>query len=1101
MTKPPVSDNPPFYDEAAAINLICKLGEVRGRHETVVRQTLVAGLSDVFPAANRPWWVERHIRGAEQHLTFSDQGQTSGYADSVVGSTAIEYEANLNDIERFKAGKHQVHQYCAGLLNTGADPSKIRGILSDGIEWHAYELVNTPVNDLGDYSVLDVELKEIGTTLDCHTCDAATARKLVAFLTEHLGREGTRPLTAISVAEYLGFDGGFGRNYLKAFEEIVLHAMASDKQSADLIEHLWTSFVSHLSVDSGVPSFDISTYTQEFYLATLAKLMCANVIARQALMSEKEELDSILSGASFEAKGLHRLVEHDYFGWLASSVYLEQLRPFAQMIQKDLAAFDFTRPPEADLFGELVAVLTQRTQRQLLGQEWTPKLIADEMARALFDRLEDGIPPRFVDMCCGSGSMLVAVTDKTREWLAEMGITPADDDYLDYLVNACAGFDIDPLAVILAKINWVQTNRAVLEPLDGSRVVSLPVYHADSLFSVSPVFEDPMDSLDPSADLSLHLFDTEMKLPRFLLQPERQTLFDLLLDGAHGLSLELASTPQQSPDAGYIDQILDDAQVGTLDNPLDLDEIKATQEFLKLLIRKLADFKRNGRDGIWTFVIRNAYRPALVAGQFNGIISNPPWLSMSKIGNNPFASVLKNKAARYLLEPPGSSFPHLEMATVFLAYSIEHYLADGGHIACVLPDTIRTGGQHLPFRTQVAPQQETQRRVELRLDEMWTVKRGTFKNRAVIVLGAKAAPVDMTEIPGQMVPHPNVSLPHYVVRAGNRLVWSASPQGDGVAGTYPPGFATQGADIMPRKLVFFDTTYTTGERFTISSIQRESPNWFLWNDAKKHVRFQPTARTLPGRYVHQTYLSKHLAPFALADPSLAVLPVTYREGCWTAASPMEMSLNAQANAHFAAIIEESDFDSLASFWEKGINCRSKLRLQSAAIGAWIAVYGAGGGIPAAAYFKIVDEKPPIIDQTLYWTECHSEDEAVYFCGVANSQALLSRIANLMPAGEFGDRHLHTLPTRFMPVFDPTDFRHLDVVEYTRTLIAELKELADLNPTVASYLSTEIEMKTRRRLLRQELQRLDSYHGYANACETLFDYTLKRNSITSPSATG
>ena len=1085
MTNPPVSHHPPFYDEAAAINLIRELGKVRGSHETVVRQTLVAGLSDVFPAADRPWWVERHIRGAEQHLTFSDQGQTSGYADSVVGSTAIEYEANLTDTERFKAGKHQVHQYCAGLLNTGADPSKIRGILSDGIEWHAYELVNTLVNDLGDYSVLDVELKQIGTTLDCHTSDAATARKLVAFLTEHLGREGTRPLTAISVAEYLGFDGGFGRNYLKAFEEIVLHAMASDKQSADLIEHLWTTFVSHLSVDSGVPSFDISTYTQEFYLATLAKLMCANVIARQALMSEKEELDSILSGVSFEAKGLHRLVEHDYFGWLASSVYLDQLRPFAQMIQQDLAAFDFTRPPKADLFGELVAVLAQRTQRQLLGQEWTPKIIADEMAGALFDRLEDGIPPRFVDMCCGSGSMLVAVTDKTREWLAEMGITPADDNYLGYLENACAGFDIDPLAVILAKINWVQTNRAVLEPLDGSRVVSLPVYHADSLFSVSPVFEDPMDSLDLSADPSLHLFDTEMKLPRFLLQPERQTLFDFLLDGAHGLSLELASTPQQSPDAGHIDQILDDAQVGTSDNALDPDEIKATQEFLKLLIPKLADFKRNGRDGIWTFVIRNAYRPALVAGQFNGIISNPPWLSMSKIGNNPFASVLKNRAARYLLEPPGSSFLHLEMATVFLAHSIEHYLADGGHIACVLPDTIRTGGQHLPFRTQVAGQQETQQGVELRLDEMWTVKRGTFKNRAVIVLGTKAAPDDITEIPGQLVPRPNADLPYYVVRAGNRLVWSASPQGDGIAGAYLPGFASQGADIMPRRLVFFNTNDTGDGRCTISPIQRDSANWYLWSNAKKHCQFLPTTRTIPDRFVHPVYLSKHLAPFALADPSLAVLPVTYQSGRWCASSSTAISLNANASAHFDAIIEESDFRSLSEFWTKGIDYRSKLRRQSANVGSWIALYGAGGGIPAAAYFRIVDDKPPIIDQTLYWAECRSEEEAIYFCGVINSQALLSRIADLMPGGEFGDRHLHTLPTLFIPEFDPTNAQHAYLVECTHSLLVELRDLANHDLTIASYFTTKTEMTIRRRRLRKELTYLDSYHSYSNACEDLF----------------
>ena len=678
----------PQYDEDAALAFIRTAGEVRGRHETVVRETLIAGFTEMFPFAVRPWWVERHIRGAEQFLKFSDGAQEGGYADSIVGLTAIEYEADLTDPARFKTGKHQVHQYCTGLLNTGADPSKIRGVLSDGVEWRAYELVNTPGRKPGSYLVSDVELSQIGPTLDCHTSDTETAVLLVDFLTDHLGREGTRPLTASSVAEYLGFDGGFGITHLAAFDHVVRHALATDGQAADLIEHIWTTFVAYLSADSSGQSFDVSTYVQEFYLATLAKLMCANVLDRRAIRSDDPELDAILSGGFFEAKGLHRLVEHDYFGWLTAPAHIEQVRPLARVIQQDLAAYDFGRAPNDDLFGEFVAALAHRTQRVLLGQEWTPKVLADAMAEALFDRLGENTPPRFVDMCCGSGSMLVSVAEKTRERLEAMGVDPRDPQYLDYLVNACTGFDIDPLAVVLAKVNWVQTNRTVLEPLDGSRAVYLPVFHADSLFALAPVFGDSAEVDDPAADYILRLFDAEITLPRFLVRPDRQSLFDGLLDGAYGLSLHLAGLPSQDPDNGHVDQILNDA-LATSDLALGAAEMTAVRAFLASLIRRLADLKREGQNGVWVFVIRNAYRPGLVAGQFNGVISNPPWLAMSKVGSNPFASVLKRKAARYSLEPPGAAFLHLEMATVFLAHAIDHYLADGGHIVCVLPDTIK----------------------------------------------------------------------------------------------------------------------------------------------------------------------------------------------------------------------------------------------------------------------------------------------------------------------------------------------------------------------------------------------------------------------------
>ena len=71
-----------------------------------------------------------------------------------------------------------------------------------------------------------------------------------------------------------------------------------------------------------------------------------------------------------------------------------------------------------------MAQLARRSQRKLLGQEWTP----DWLARHLADRCLD-LParrakrPRIVDMCCGSGSILAEVIKAARE---KFGFTDID---------------------------------------------------------------------------------------------------------------------------------------------------------------------------------------------------------------------------------------------------------------------------------------------------------------------------------------------------------------------------------------------------------------------------------------------------------------------------------------------------------------------------------------------------------------------------------------------------------------------------------------------------------------------------------------------------
>ena len=132
---------------------------------------------------------------------------------------------------------------------------------------------------------------------------------------------------------------------------------------------------------------------------------------------------------------------------------------------------------EEDLFGQLMTQLAQETQRKLLGQEWTPHWVAKALAAKCLNQLDDSESPAFVDTCCGSGAIISEVLKLVKEVKPEMP--------LEGLGGAVTGFDIDPLAVILAKTTWVITLADEIRGSSGQVVV--PVYHADSLFAVTPL--------------------------------------------------------------------------------------------------------------------------------------------------------------------------------------------------------------------------------------------------------------------------------------------------------------------------------------------------------------------------------------------------------------------------------------------------------------------------------------------------------------------------------------------------------------------------------------------------------------------------------------
>ena len=712
-------------DIAQAQEAIRRCRELRQARsvEAVLRSEFHSRLRLIFTDRGDERWINHYGEGTEAGTKVgqAEGGVANRFIDNLVGSTTIEYEPDLRIAARRDEGLGQVREHVAGLIRSGVPVSQVRGVLSDTVAWHAYDAELLAGIDPAACTADDVTLLEIDE-LQLATNDESSAVRLIAFIRKHLARERSRFPKAALLTLDLGLESVSYKRSVDPLRRLVDEGR--DVEPAIMLAtDLWSRFVDYLEGDAG--GFRADGYVDEIYLCVLARLLGANVLAGQAISGDDPELKAILDGSYFEDRfQLANMVEQDYFGWLTDSAHIDRLVPVARQMQQDLYAYDFSWRPEEDLFGRLMAQLARRSQRKLLGQEWTPAWLGRLLAERCFENLADGEEPRIVDMCCGSGSILAEVLKaaKVRYGLEDIAA----------LHGVATGFDIDPLAVSLSKTTWVIS--LVDEIKAATAPIVIPVYHADSLFSVTPVAPQ-LPFFEESDTVPVSLDGTTIELPAALVHPDFRELFDRIVDWAYDEAIDAQVH-------GAADQLTEEGTAQFIEGAAAASGVTLSpaqkQEFIGsvfALARRMAELAIAGRNGIWAFILRNTYRPGLLSGQFNGLVSNPPWLALSRLADNPYRDVLTRRAQAYGIRPPGQSFLHLELGTTHLLHAVDRYLSSGASVACLVPGTVFNGHHHEFFRQ--GRFQRVGRRVALDISEVWQVEHGTFKYPGAAIIGQK----------------------------------------------------------------------------------------------------------------------------------------------------------------------------------------------------------------------------------------------------------------------------------------------------------------------------------------------------------------------------
>jgi len=169
-------------------------------------------------------------------------------------------------------------------------------------------------------------------------------------------------------------------------------------------------------------------------------------------------------------------------------------------------------------------------------------------------------------MCCGSGVFLIEAIRKVREKYA---IKPQEYSTVkDKMIFSCVmGFDIDPLAVMLAKVNWVMSMRDLFPYHSGQ--ITIPVYHADSLFVATPITHNMPSSRQDS--YVMHFDNNEVEIPGHMLTPAHRQTFDAFMSICYKYAMKRAEQKESHLTDKQIDFVLTSVRIWRTGAEMDVD--------------------------------------------------------------------------------------------------------------------------------------------------------------------------------------------------------------------------------------------------------------------------------------------------------------------------------------------------------------------------------------------------------------------------------------------------------------------------------------------------------------------------------------------------
>lgn len=634
----------------------------------------------------------------------------NGRADAVYNRFVIEYEApgSLTDRDSQK-NRHavgQVKQYIEDLVKVERHkPERLAGVVTDGYYfifarfrsgvWHPDPPLPVTADSTGRF---------LASLYLLSTEKALTADNLVR-------------------------DFGENSNVARLAVSALYNALSKTQNpKAQVIYEQWREQFSEVcGYEEGSPRLDVRALAREYhvqdpkpnafrlffaihtYYATFIKLLAVQVVHYYVAPKLGTALPQVASyvsdrlhkylrdmerGGIFKQLGISNFLEGDFFGWYLE-IWDDALdkgirRIISELANYSLVTLDADPDQTRDLLKKLYQNVMPKQLRHDLGEYYTPDWLAERLLNQLgftSEREPKLHEKRLLDPACGSGTFLVLAIKRFKKHCAERPIKEAE--VLRRILSNIVGFDLNPLAVITARTNYLLALGELLSaPRDFE--VNLPVYTCDSILTPSQAEErvgDQFRMMGPEE--RLYKFKTvagDFAIPGSLVKAQ-------YIDQLAGLVEECVDSKYSVPDFRKL--LLQTFPLAEGKDDIDI-------QVLEHLYAKIKELDEKAINGIWARIIKNAFAP-LFCGEFDYVAGNPPWVNWESLPDD-----YRNDTKRLWVYH--GLFPHGGMDTILgkgkkdismlMSYSAMHdYLYSKGKLGFVITQSVfKTAGAGQGFR-------------------------------------------------------------------------------------------------------------------------------------------------------------------------------------------------------------------------------------------------------------------------------------------------------------------------------------------------------------------------------------------------------------------
>ena len=198
-------------------------------------------------------------------------------------------------------------------------------------------------------------------------------------------------------------------------------------------------------------------------------------IDKESLITKLEDIEA---GGVYAKRGITNFLEGDFFRWYldAFSPRLEEsIREIARALSDFEPATSSINPDATkDLLKKLYQYLVPQEVRHKLGEYYTPDWLA-ELVLSEVGYNGDTLK-RLIDPACGSGTFIVLAIKKAIEHGRNDKLPQIE--IAKRIISHINGFDLNPLAIIASRTNFLFAMGDLVEGLDSFEI---PIYLADSV--------------------------------------------------------------------------------------------------------------------------------------------------------------------------------------------------------------------------------------------------------------------------------------------------------------------------------------------------------------------------------------------------------------------------------------------------------------------------------------------------------------------------------------------------------------------------------------------------------------------------------------------